>query len=705
MRFSKIGILLWVLAAALISAKSGRITLDSPEDFQAGKIKGASISSLGKLVSGKEVKEIEVDANMVWSLLETGPDQVLVGTGNKARLYEYSKGKLTQVFQDEDKNRLAITDIAQAGRGDIYFSVIPKPVIYRMQGRDVKKLAEPSATYIWSLLALEKGGVLAGGGPRASVFYIKPDGKSEKIVSIDAEHVMEIVDAGNGEYLAATSRPGMVVSFKLDGSYSVVHSFQEEEVGNVRKLSDQSLMVAVNQGAAPAPASISMSMVPEQPPAMSGPRPSGKEPTDQEMEQMVQEQLSAQMQMQGKPPAGKTSVYLLMPGKGIKQLLALKHGTILSFFGNEKQGFFLGTDDQGKVFQIFPDRDEALLGFDLTGSRVISFAGAGGELRWIGTGQPARLVKVEKGAGKAEYESNALDAANPARWGVLEWQGRGNVQFETRSGNVSEPGASWSKWQETGTGNPGEIKSPMARFLQVRARWSGEDSEISRMELSYRDINQAQYITQLNVVSGAGGMPKPGMEAAGAPKNTRSSSDALKRCSINWRVENPDSDQLYQELFYKRADEKIWTLIAKGDQVKGGSFQFDGSQLPDGFYRVKLRLSDWPDNPEQDAFTIEKISEQFLIDSTKPELSFSVGQNAVVRGQAQDQTSAITGIQYFVDDGDGKPVISEDGVLDQKTEKFEFALKDVKSGPHKITVQACDQADNCRTRSEEFSIK
>ena len=696
--------MLCVLAAALISARSGRIVLDSPEDFSAGKIKGAAISSLGKLVSGKEVKEIEVDANMVWSLLETGPDQVLVGTGNKARLYEYSKGKLTQVFQDEDKNRLAITAISRAGRGDIYFSVIPKPVIYRMQGKDIKKLAEPPVAYIWSLLALEKGGVLAGGGPRASIFYIKPDGKSEKIVSIDAEHVMEIVDAGNGEYLAATSRPGMIVSFKLDGSYSVVHSFQEEEVSSVMKLSNNSLIVAVNQGAPPAPAAISMAMAPEQPPTMAGPRPGGKEPMDADIEQLEQEQLAAAMQMPGKPPAGKTSVYLLMPGKGIKQLLALKHGTILSLFGNEKNGFFLGTDDQGKVFQIFPDRDEYLLGFDLTGSRVISLAGENGELHWIGTGQPARLVKVEKGAAKAEYVSNTLDAQNPAHWGVMEWQGRGNASFETRSGNVAEPGASWSKWQEIGTGNPGEIKSPMARYLQVRARWSGDDSEINRVELSYRDINQAHYITQLSVVSG-GGSSKPGMEASGAPKSARSSAEALKRCSINWRIENPDQDQLYLELFYKRVDEKIWTLIAKGEQVKGASFQFDGAQLPDGFYRVKLRASDWPDNPEQDAFTIEKISEQFLIDSTKPELSFTVSQNSVVKGQASDQTSAITGIQYFVDDGDGKPVLSEDGVLDQKTEKFEFALKDVKSGPHKITVQACDQAENCRTRSEEFSTK
>lgn len=703
MRFSKIG-MLCILAAALISARSGRIVLDKPEDFQAGKIKGASISSLGKLVSGRQVKEIEVDADMVWSLLEIGPDRVLVGTGNRGRLFEYSNGKLEQVFQDENKARLAITDISEGAKGDIYFSASPKPVIYRMQGKEVKKLAEPPAPYIWTLLALEKGGVLAGGGPKAAIFHVRPDGKCEKIVSIDAEHVMEIIDAGKGEYLAATSKPGMVVSFTLDGKYSVIHSFSEEEVSGIRKLGDQSLLVAVNQGAAPPLAAISV--IQEQAPAGPPSRGGGKEPPKMEIEQMDQDQFeqALQQQMQPKPVSGRTSVYLLTPGKGIKQILALKRGTILSLFGNQKNGFFLGTDDQGRVFQVFPDRDEFLLGFDLQSARVISFAGANGELNWIGAGQPARLVKVEKDSAKSEFESKVLDAQFPAHWGVLEWRGKGRAQFETRSGNISEPDASWSKWQEVGAGDPGEVKSPMARYLQVRARWSGADVEVSRIELSYRDINQAEYITQLNVSSNSGA-PKPGPEGPGASKNSKSAPEAMKRCQINWRLENPDLDELYLELFYKGEDEKLWTLGAKGDQVKGSSFQFDAAELPDGFYRVKLRASDWPDNPEDEAFTADKISDLFLIDTTKPELSFTVSAKGVVSGEARDQTSAVTGISYFVDDGDAHPVLSLDGVLDQKTEKFGFAVKDLKSGSHKVTVQACDQADNCRGRSAEFEVK
>jgi hypothetical protein len=703
MRFSKIGLTLCLLAAALVSAKTGRIALDSADDFSAGKIKGASVSSLGRVVAGREVKEIDVDANMVWSLLELGPDRVLVGTGNKPRLFEYAGGKLTQLFQDEDKGRLAVTDIARAGSGDIYFSVIPKPAVYRMQGKEVKKLAEPQVSYIWTLLALEKGGVLAGGGPRASVFYIKPDGKVEKILSLDAEHVMEIIDAGNGEFLAGTSKPGMVVKFSLDGKYSVVQSFQEEEVSSLRKLANGSLIVAVNQGGAMPMPSQMPTIIQEQPGQAATPKPGMKEPMDQDMDQLEQEMLMAQLAP--KPPAaGKTSVYLINPGKGIKQLLALKHGTIMALFGNEKSGFFLGTDDQGKVFQIFPDRDEYLLGFDLTGSRVIAFAGEGGELHFIGTGQPAKLVKVEKGAAKSEWQSNSLDAQNPAKWGVLGWQGRGVINFETRTGNLSEPGNSWSKWQELGPGNPAEIKSPVGRYLQVRARFIGADDEVSRIEVSYRDINQAQYIRELSVNSGSGpATPKPPMmEQPGAPKNSRTGADAMKRCAINWRIDNPDQDQLYQELYYKRSDEKLWTLIQKGEQLKGSNFQFDANDLPDGLYRVKLVVSDWPDNPEAEAFRAEKISEQFLIDTTKPELSFTVSASGKVSGEARDATSAITQMEYFVDDGDGRPVLSEDGVLDQREEKFEFTAKDVKAGPHKITVQACDQADNCRTRSEEF---
>lgn len=692
--------LLGVLVLNLLSARAGRIVLTQPEDFQAGKFTASALSSKGKIVPGKAVKEINIDAGIVWSLLELGPDHVLVGTGNNARLFEYANGKMEQVFQDPEKGRIAITDMVRDDSGAVYFSVIPKPAIYKMQGKDVKKLAEPDMTYIFALKPVGSGSVLAGGGPKACVFLVKPGGKAEKIVSLEAEQVMDIVDAGNGEYLAGTSRPGLLVSFRLDGSYRVLYAFQQEEVAAIKLLPDKSMVVALNQGGA--------QPQPEMPLPAEGiqlgppPQAADKEQQQQAMEAMDEELVQMQ-QSQVRPAPGRSLVFQLYPDKGMKQIFALKQGTLLSMEGDEKNGIFLGTDDQGRVYQIFPAQDEVLLSFDLRSGKVVSLAGTNGEVHWLGTGQPGKLVKIEKSGSQSSFQSHVLDAQFAANWGALFWKGRGAVKFETRSGNVHEPDASWSNWQEIGAGNPGKVSSPSSRFIQFRASL-GADSEINRVELSYRNFNQAQYITQLNLGSPAGQM-KQTPDQTGQGKNSKPAESVYKRVQINWRVENPDQDHLSSTLFFKKEGDKLWSVLAKDNEIKGSSFVWDASELPDGIYRVKLLVSDAPDNSDAESFAMEKNSDLFVIDTRPPELEFKVSEKGMVSGQARDDTSDIATLQYVLDEQDPRPIVSKDGILDEKVEQFEFTLPKLQKGSHKIFLQACDQADNCRSASQEFTLK
>jgi hypothetical protein len=692
---------LLLLVLTLFSARSGRFVLTQPEDFQAGKFTAAALSSQGKIIPGKAVKEINVDAAVVWSLLELGPDHVLLGTGNSPRLLAYTGGKLEQIFQDPEKGRLAITDIVRDDAGTVYFSVIPKPVIYKMQGREIKKLAELDATYIFTLKPVGNGRLLAGGGPKACVFLVKPEGKAEKIVSLEAEQVMDIVDAGNGEYLAGTSRPGLLVSFKLDGSYRVVQAFQQEEVAAVRLLPDKSILVALNQGGGqPQPE------MPISPEGIQLGQPAQISDKEQQQPAMgaMDEEMAQMQQGQAGPPAGRAMVLQMFQDKGMKQIFELKQGTLLSMDGDEKNGFWLGTDDQGRVYQLFPSREETLLSLDLRSGKVVSLAGSGGEVHWLGTGQPAKLVKIEKIGSQSSYQSQVLDSQFPAEWGKLFWQGRGAVKFETRSGNVREPDGSWSNWQETGPGNPGKVNSPRSRYIQFRAGL-GNDAEINRVELSYRNLNQAHYITQLNLGSVSGQRKQVSDQAQVQGKNSKPLESAYKRVQINWRVENPDQDRLFSRLFFKKDGDSLWTLLADDDELKTNSYTWDASGLPDGIYRLKLSVSDAPDNSDAESFSVEKISDLLVIDTRPPELECKVSEQGVVSGQARDETSEIASLQYVLDEQKPRPVISRDGILDEKVEAFEFTLPKLEKGSHKIFLQACDQADNCRSISLEFSSK
>lgn len=688
--------MLFLCSAFLFSARTDRLVLEKPADFEPGKFNSAVLSSKGKIFSGKATEEIQLEAAAVWSLLELKPDQALIGTGNPGKLYQYEKGKLEQIFEDQTQKRLAISALAQSSKGEIYFAAIPKAAIFQLTGKTAKKIAEPELEYIWTLLPLANGSLLAGGGPKAKVLLIKPDGKSSQVAEFKAEQVVDIIDAGDGGYLAGTARPAMLIRFKLDGSYRVVSGFQQEELRGIRRLSDQSLILALNQGAMPP----MQAMEPEGPPP-------GMESEEGPEQENPEEGPPPQIQIQPRMPAGRSVVYRFYPDRGMKQILALKQATIFALFGDEQNGFFVGTDDQGKVYQIFPGQDEVWLSYDLTPGKVVSFAGSKSGLRWIGTAQPARLYTIQDPAGQASYESKVLDAQFPSGWGRVEWRGKGKVNFLTRSGNTQPEDASWSKW-EPAEGPELKIKSPAGRYIQVRAEWSGkEEIEISRVEISFKNLNQAQYLSELkiDVPNNPGeGRARPMPEGEGGPPQKPSAS-VLKQCQISWRLENPDQDQIFLELSYQQDGNDLWVPIAKGDEIKGTRFQWDASGLPDGWYRVKLIASDSPDNPEAEAFKAEQVSNLFLIDTTKPELSFSIAENGLVSGEAKDLTSAVSQIEFAVDDEDFRPGASLDDVLDQKSEKFEIKLKKLSKGTHRITVRACDQINNCGMKAQEFNVK
>jgi hypothetical protein len=190
-----------------------------------------------------------------------------------------------------------------------------------------------------------------------------------------------------------------------------------------------------------------------------------------------------------------------------------------------------------------------------------------------------------------------------------------------------------------------------------------EKIEIDRVEITFRNLNQAQYITEfkIDVPTNPGegrAVSMPGGEG-GPPQ--KPSSSVLKQCQISWRIDNPDQDQLYLELLYQEEGGSLWVPIAKGDEIRGSRYQWDASGLSDGWYRIKLTVSDNPGNTDQETFATEQISNPILIDTTKPELNFTVSES-LLSGEAKDATSVILRIEYAIDDGDFKPATSLDGV-------------------------------------------
>jgi hypothetical protein len=105
------------------------------------------------------------------------------------------------------------------------------------------------------------------------------------------------------------------------------------------------------------------------------------------------------------------------------------------------------------------------------------------------------------------FESRVHDAGDQrAVWGDLTATatGGGTVTFETRSGKVPTPDATWSDWQPTGTA--GAIASPIGRYIQYRATLSdtnGISPSLDRVEIGY-EVDNVLPVAAIDDVTVAG---------------------------------------------------------------------------------------------------------------------------------------------------------------------------------------------------------
>ncbi|MDQ3814271.1 MAG: hypothetical protein M3347_10015, partial [Armatimonadota bacterium] len=312
---------------------------------------------------------------------------------------------------------------------------------------------------------------------------------------------------------------------------------------------------------------------------------------------------------------------------------------------------YAATGDKGVVYQLQPGANEndtfvaRILEPTQLQALALTLTPSGNVL--IGTGNNGAAFQLTtRDTASGTFTSSVHDAKNVAQWGALRMIGR-DVVLEARSGNTSEPDASWSEWKTVQPNELGELRitAPAARYLQYRARFSKTDASpgawtvaaskdpgLSRVEVVYRTKNSA---------------PSVGLTAPQGGDYWR----AKKR--IAWSGKDPDSDSLRYRLWLSSDDGKSWKPIEMEDD-DNSSFEMDTTKWPDGAYRVKVEASDALRNPD-DPLRDESISLPFTIDNTAPRfesqsLSPASEASAKLRLQAvvRDELSPITGAEWRV---------------------------------------------------------
>jgi hypothetical protein len=705
-----------LLSLAVMTAAGWAVTtsyweVQRPEQFNQGTTDGISIHSDGKVTLGPAIEQLaETGESFVWSLTVGSDGALYAGTGNNGKIIRIHGDRQETVWQDGEE--LEILSLITGPDGHLYAGTSPGGKVLRVSpGGEGGLLFETGEQHVWSLVFDDDGRLYAGTGTDGKIFRISADGQGELFYDTRETNVTALVWRGKHLY-AGGSGGGLIYKFDLRGEGMMVFDAEEEEICGLVFDAGGQLYAA----------------------ATSGERPVGRPPSPENGQKKKDEDSGENEQEGGffmeEPPefgdfgmqfAGPSTVYQI-DGLGSGQPLwrAPEGAMIFSMTLGPGNELIVGTGDEGRIYSVRAAGDWSLVA-EMDEAQVLALQndGQGGIL--AGTGNLGAVHRLKKGYGRqGSLESKVHDAAIAAQWGRIAWEARQpsgtEVTLVTRSGNSEHPDETWSSWSRPyGEAEGQAVESPPARFIQWRIDLSTSREDrtpaLEKVWLAYLQRNMAPRIQALYVHppgsedgSGMGspqrgggnsGFSNGGASNSGEPFGTAGNEPSGVR-KVSWHAGDPNGDALVFTLSFRGQEEENWKLLK--EDLTSGSYSWDSNLLPDGWYLLKLEVSDRLSNPEQQALDSEEISDPFVIDNTSPQVEVQGKREGERRyrisGQAVDRLSPIVELWYSLDAGEWKPLAVSDEIFDHVREEFSLVTGELSSGEHIVVVKALDRAGN-----------
>lgn len=649
--------------------------VDTAEQLEEGDLDQVMVSSLGEVKLGSRLTKVSLeDIALVWAVHQTKGGEVYLGTGNNGQVLRLDG---TGVEEIAKLDCLVVTALASDEAGALYAGTLPDGKIYRLEpaakGPAKSKLLVDleKADHVWDLRYDTKRKVLfAATGPKGIVYSVSPAGRADLFYESSEDHALSLLlEAPGGDLIVGTSPKALLLRVSGPGRALALHDFDATEVKGIAAGDDGALYLAVNKF--PEPPSVSKS------------------------------RSSKSKRSRGRPKPGKGKIFRRMPDGSVEPLLEFDDGHLTSIETPGDGLVYAGTGAKGRVVAVDDER-VTYTTMDVE-ERQVTVLSLGGKQPLIATGDVGSVYRVEKGTpGLAEYRSGALDAGFVSRWGLLEWRAEGQLVVQTRSGNTEEPNETWSDWSPPLARSGVQVKSPPARYLQVRFRWSRDPGAVLRsFGVFHLPHNQRPVVTEIEVETPFE-VERPLLDeddnGRSRRKGGRSKRDDERSpvVKLSWEVDNPDDDALRYRLYFRPEAGTIWQAILPEEQVlTKTSFEWNTDPVPAGRYLIKVRASDEPDNPADLALHHDKISPPVVIDNDPPRLEGLAAKGRRIRGKARDDVSPIAALEYSLDGQVWRPIFPADRLFDELEESFELDLPpEVGSGPKVIAIRAYDRAKN-----------
>lgn len=687
--FSSVAIAIGARPAGAVATRSFEI--DDAASFAAGELQRTAAHSDGRVTIGVELRRIAMPEGvaLAWSSVRAPDGAIYVGTGNDGRIYRL-RGDALDPFAET--GQLLVSALAIGENGTLYAGTLPEGRIYAIDASGaVRELARPDAAeHVWALAWDARRRVLfAATGPEGRLYAIAPSGDVELWWDAPAAHVMSLALADDGALYAGTSDDAVVVRMSAPGRAEVVFDFPGNEITSLAWRGGR-LAVAANE-------------FPD-PPAVTGSTSTTKH--------------AAGGARVARPRPGKARVWTVDAGGRAERVWSQEEGHATEVELAADGTIYAAIGHDGRVVRIAPDRTSSVW-IDVDERQVLSIDLTGAD-PFLTTGDGAAIYRVlaERPA-SATWQSKVLDADFVARWGQLTWRASGALELQTRSGNVERPDGTWSEWSSSLT-SPGPIRSPAARFLQIRAVFARDPQATLRAVTAfYLPQNQRPVVTEVGTKAPRARRGAAGSSAASSTSSSTTSAtesrdpDALPSptpmLGLTWKVDNPDGDRLRYRLRYREESQRVWReILREHESLTATEYTWNTSAVPDGWYVIQVEASDELGNPRPLELRSTFESEPILVDNHAPAVEQLGASGGRVSGRAVDLIGPIARLEVAIDGGEWRVVFPEDDLLDTREERFAIDVAaiapEIGGGPHIVAVRATDAAGNVGSAEIEAQL-
>jgi hypothetical protein len=713
-----VGILgLAVLATSLQAVVPQKWELRTREDYLRGKFDGISVSYDGMLaLAPKEEKIAAPQEEFYLSVLAMPDGTTFLGTGHGGKVYRIGKdGKSEVWFQAPEMD---VTCLALDRKGVLYASTSPNGRIYKITGSGKgEEFFNPAEKYIWDLLFLDSGELWAAVGESGGIYRISPLGEGRMFFKAAENHILCLEKTAREEVIAGSGGNGLVYKITPEGRASVLFETPYEEVRSLA-LDREGLIYAAASG------------TPTRSRQDAGPAAPVR--LDAEVSITVSASGGDGRTASAAAPGAKDGGALFrLTGDGVaKRLWSSDDEMIYTLLWREDEKKVLfGTGGKGRIYSVDKEERVALL-LQQSSEQVYQLASLDSKV-YVLSNNPCYfglLLTEQRFAG--EYTGPVLDARTLASWGRIVWDAAvaagASVQFQSRSGNTSEPNAMWSDWSPPYSKTEEQILSPRARFLQVKALLRVQVGRASpvldRVTVFYLQSNIAPSVARPEFLRPNEvylKLPDPDDVILGVEKNlpgTSAKKDELRIGlptrkverkgfqTVVWDAADENGDTLRFGLAMKKDGESEWRVLEEG--LTETIYAFDTLSFPDGTYVLKITASDAPSNPLGLELKSERTSPPFVIDNSLPEVkNFTAVRNGAgldVSFLAEDAYSYIEEAKVLIRPGEWRVVFPVDGIADSRSESFKFSVKLPPGAENQVTVRVRDSYGNVGVFRQNF---